>query len=227
MCSAKCSLSLVQIKFSLTAFNAKARVHSSLAHSPQLVSCREWLGRKLGQSRRRVGVGIVGIARSQVGAASGTEEEHKISYEELGRYGIDESDYADSMRAQVSDEHQTSSSKAVSKSKTQKRKAPYEVVDKTKDDPEDSEDMEFTDDAEVEGNDWCTYLILSNDKLKTYLGVTANLTRRFVLFFHLFRNVCCLDMSFMLTTWLKVGDVVYHLGVAYNIHRVAFRIDMT
>lgn len=178
MCSAKCSLSLVQIKFSLTAFNAKARVHSSLAHSPQLVSCREWLGRKLGQSRRRVGVGIVGIARSQVGAASGTEEEHKISYEELGRYGIDESDYADSMRAQVSDEHQTSSSKAVSKSKTQKRKAPYEVVDKTKDDPEDSEDMEFTDDAEVEGNDWCTYLILSNDKLKTYLGVTANLTRR-------------------------------------------------
>jgi len=183
MCSNKwsCSLSLVQIKFSLT---ASTGVHTSLAHGPQLVS---WLGRTARQSRRRVS-GIVGIAKS------GTEEEHKISYEELGRYGIDESDYADLM-TQVSDEHQTSSS---SKSKTQKRKAPYEVVDRTNDDPEDSEDLEFVDDGEVEVKDWCTYLILSNDKRKTYLGVTANLTRRFVLFIH---PLCCLDiMSFVLTT---------------------------
>lgn len=172
MCSNKWSRSLVQIKFS--------SVHSSLAHGPQLVS---WLGGKVGQSRHRV----VGITKSQVGAASGTEEEHRISYEELGRYGIDESDYADSMN-QVADEHlQTSSSKAV---KRQKRKAPYEVVDKTKDDPEFSEDMEFTDDAEImEENDWCTYLILSNDKRKTYMGVTANLTRRSVREFHAYHLI--------------------------------------
>jgi len=132
--------------------------------------------------------GIVGITKS------GTEEEHRIRYEELGRYGIDVSDYAD-MMTQVSDEHQTSSS---SKIKNQKRKAPYEVVDRTKYDPEDSEDVEFVDDAEVDGSDWCTYLILSNDKRKTYLGVTAHLTRRSVPFLHL---LCCLDiLSFMLTT---------------------------
>jgi structure-specific endonuclease subunit SLX1 len=109
-----------------------------------------------------------------VGAASGTgtEEENRISYEELGRYGIDISDYAD-MMYQVSEEQ----SKSSSKSKKQKRKAAYEVVDRTRDDPEDSDDLEFGDDGEV-GNDWCTYLILSHDKRKTYLGVTANLTRR-------------------------------------------------
>jgi len=101
MCSNKwsCCLSLVQIKFSLTACSS---VHTSLAHGPQLVSS---LGRKVSQSRRRVS-GIVGITKS------GTEEEHRIRYEELGRYGIDVSDYAD-MMTQVSDEHQTSSSSKI------------------------------------------------------------------------------------------------------------------
>lgn len=120
------------------------------------------------------------IANSQVGAASGTgtgtEEESRISdYEELGRYGIDISDYAD-MMYQVSEEQSKAAASSKSK-KREKRKAAYEVVDRTRDDPEDSDDLEFGDDGEV-GNDWCTYLILSHDKRKTYLGVTANLTRR-------------------------------------------------
>ena len=54
---------------------------------------------------------------------------------------------------------------------------------------EDIQATESSEDARVEGNDWCTYLILSNDKRKTYLGVTANLSRRYVLFFYLVRNV--------------------------------------
>lgn len=156
--------SLLQINF-----------HTSSPHSLQLVSCRAWLG------TRKVGVNKI---VSQLRAASGTEEQHKLSYEELGRYGIDQSDYADWMTSpqraqqQDSDEHHAS---LASKSKAQKRKAPYEVVDRTRDDPEDAEDLEEpgnNDDGEVEGNDWCTYLILSSDKRKTYLGATANLTRR-------------------------------------------------
>lgn len=99
-------------------------------------------------------------------------------------------------------------------------------MDKIKDDLEDLEDMEFIDDVEVEGNDWCMYFILLNDKLKMYLGVIVNFIRRFVFFFYFFRNVCCLDMSFMFIIWLKVGDVVYYLGVVYNIYCVVFRIDM-
>lgn len=184
MCSGAwpCSLSLIRIKFSLNTSryvggsNKEARVHYSLVHSPHLVSCREWLGRKVGQSRCGVsstaGVGIVGNAKSQVWAAQ------KIGYEELGRYGIGESDYAIVMtspqRPQSCDKYGKSSSNAVFKGEegfALKQKINLEET-------EDIQATESSEDARVEGNDWCTYLILSNDKRKTYLGVTANLSRR-------------------------------------------------
>jgi hypothetical protein len=197
-----CSLSLIRIKVSLKTSryvggsNKEALVHYSLVHSPHLVSCREWLGRKVGQSRCGVsstaGVIIVGNAKSQLWAAQ------KIGYEELGRYGIGESDYAIVMtspqRPQSCDKYRKSTSNAVSESEGEKGFALKQKIN-----PEETDDIQATESSEnarVEGNDWCTYLLLSNDKRKTYLGVTANLSRRHVLFFHLVRNVVVLGYEF-------------------------------
>lgn len=190
-----CSLSLLRIKFSLKTirlpdFNGDLLVHCSLVHSAHIVSCRQWLGRKVCQSRCGVssvaGFRIVGIAKSQLGAAE------RIGYEELGRYGIDESDYADVMtsplRPGITDKHEEITSNVVSESEVEKD---FDVKQKTNSEEiEDTQITESNDDANLECNDWCMYIILSNDKRKTYLGVTANVTRRYG-FLSTRQNYCC------------------------------------
>ena len=213
LCSDKwsCSLSQLRIKSNLKTVsclaesNGEALVHRSFVHSPHSVYSREWLGRKVGQSRygvsRAAEFTVVGNAKSQLGAAQ------EISYEELGRYGIDESDYIVVMtspqRQQIPDEHEKSSSNANLKSKAENGFARKQKID-----PEDTEDTQATesnDYALVDGHDWCTYLILSNDKRRTYMGVTAHLTRRYVLYFHLDRSIVVFGYEFhvyhLVGTW--------------------------
>lgn len=199
------SLSLIRIPCSLKTVNylagsnAEALVYCLLVHSPHFVSCREWLGRKVGQSRCGVssaaGVRIIGSTKSQVGAAP------NFSYEELGRYGIVETDYTDMMTSpQSADKHEKSSSNTVLKSKAENGFGLKHKIN-----PEEIHATERNDNDKVEGNDWCTYLILSNDKRKTYLGVTANPTRRYVPFFPLVRIIVVFESELY----------VYYFVVAY------------
>ncbi|KAG0620148.1 hypothetical protein M758_4G193000 [Ceratodon purpureus] len=175
------SLSLIRTDCSPKTVNylggssGEAPVHCLSVGSRHLVSCREWLGRKVGQPRCGVssaaGVRVGGSGKPQLGAAP------KIKFEELGRYGIVEADYADVMispqRPHSADKHEEGSSNTVSNSM-----AEDEFDRKRTRNPEEIQATECSENDKVEGNDWCTYLILSADKRKTYLGVTANFTRR-------------------------------------------------
>lgn len=194
-------MSLVGLKCRFTCLNyytectGEGMVHCSSGHPPQLVSCGKWSRRNVSQPKCRMFsdavVRAVGISQ--------TEGENRCSHEELGRYGIDEFDYAGMrsppQRPPIFDERDTSPAKTVAKIKAKKgvalkRKTVRKTVSEPKDGVEDTkgtEDPEHTkgseasendESAEAEGNEWCVYLILSNDKRRTYMGATANITRR-------------------------------------------------
>lgn len=76
-----------------------------------------------------------------------------------------------------------------------KRKMVCKMVSEFKDGVEDMkgiEDLEYIkglevfendESVEVEGNEWCVYFILLNDKWRMYMGVIVNIIRRFIFCF--------------------------------------------
>lgn len=128
----------------------------------------------------------VGATQSRVWATAGTDQERENygkGYEELGRYGVDETDYdfvklhsssllnspsSPRQPTQLSIETRKSTS-GVNRNSSAKRKASSVVT---------TNDTE--EDMDAEGTDWCAYLLLSSDTRKTYVGVTSNVARRSV-----------------------------------------------
>lgn len=155
----------------------------SIAHEP--IAGKVSLAKSDGSSAARARK--ASATQSRVGATAGTDQERESygkGYEELGRYGVDETDYdfvklhsssslhcpsSPRQPTQISIETRKSASGVNRNSSSAKRKASSVVA---------TNDTE--EDMEAEGTDWCAYLLLSSDTRKTYVGVTSNVARRSV-----------------------------------------------